>query len=65
MLASAPRRSVIVLSDDGPYVLGGRARSGRAPMALTNADLTIKAEAGVRPRLKFADDSRRTDLFTP
>ena len=61
VLASAPRRSVIVLSDDGPYALGGRARSGRAPVALTNADLTIKAEAGVRPRLKFADDSRRTD----
>jgi serine/threonine protein kinase len=61
-LASAPRRSVIVLADDGPYQLsGGRAWSGRAPAALTDADLTIKAEAGVRPLLKFAADARLPD----
>ncbi len=61
-LAAAPRRSVIVLSDDGPYLLsGGRAWSGRAPAALTDADLTIKAEAGVRPLLKFAPDARLPD----
>ncbi len=31
------------------------------PATLANLDLTIKAEAGARPRLKFADDARRTD----
>src|SRR5262249_18323245 len=31
VLATAPRRSVIVLSDDGPYRLGGRNWSARAP----------------------------------
>ena len=29
--------------------------------ALTHADLTIKADHGIRPRLKFADDARRAD----
>ena len=61
VIATAPRRSVIVLSDDGPYQLGGRAWSFRAPGPLTNADLTIKAEAGVRPVLKFASDARLAD----
>jgi eukaryotic-like serine/threonine-protein kinase len=61
ILATAPRRAVVVLSDEGPYRVGERAWSGRAPAALANLDLTIKAEAGVRPRLKFADDARRTD----
>ena len=61
ILASAPRRSVIVLSDDGPYRLGGRNRSHRAPAPLVNSDLTIKAEAGVRPLLKFATDARLAD----
>ena len=61
IIATAPRRSVIVLSDDGPYQLGGRAWSFRAPAPLSNADLTIKAEAGVRPVLKFASDARLAD----
>ncbi len=61
ILASAPRRSVIVLSDDGPYRLGGRNRSHRASAPLVNSDLTIKAEAGVRPLLKFATDARLAD----
>lgn len=60
-IATAPRRSVIILSDDGPYQLGGRAWSFRAPGPLANADLTIKAEAGVRPVLKFASDARLSD----
>ena len=60
-LASAPRRSVIVLSDDGPYRLGGRNRSHRASAPLVNYDLTIKAEAGARPLLKFAADARLAD----
>jgi serine/threonine-protein kinase len=62
VLATAPRRSVIVLSDDGPYRLGGRNRSHRASAPLVNSDLTIKAEAGVRPLLKFATDARMADL---
>ena len=61
VIATAPRRSVIILSDDGPYQVGGRAWSFRAPAPLTNADVTIKAEAGVRPVLKFASDARLAD----
>jgi len=57
ILATAPRRSVIILADDGPYWLGRRAWSRRAPALLTNSDLTIKAEAGVRPVLKFASET--------
>ena len=33
IIAAAPRRSVIMLSDDGPYQLGGRAWSFRAGAA--------------------------------
>jgi eukaryotic-like serine/threonine-protein kinase len=61
ILAAAPRRSVIVLSDDGPYRLGGRTWSSRPPAPLSNPDLVIKAEPGVRPLLKFADDATSTD----
>jgi eukaryotic-like serine/threonine-protein kinase len=60
-IATAPRRSVIVLSDDGPYQIGGRAWSFRAPAPISNADLTIKAEAGVRPVLKFAAEASLAD----
>ena len=52
ILASAPRRSVIVLADDGPYRMGDRAWSARASRPSAEPDLTIKAEAGVRPVLK-------------
>ena len=61
VLATAPRRSVIVLSDDGPYRLGGRTWSSRPPAPLANPDLVIKAEPGVRPLIKFADDASSTD----
>ena len=61
ILATAPRRSVIVLSDDGPYRLGGRTWSSRSPAPLANPDLVIKAEPGVRPLIKFADDASSTD----
>ena len=61
VIATAPRRSVIILSDDGPYQLGGRAWSFRAPAPLGNPDVTIKAEAGVRPVIKFASDARLAD----
>jgi serine/threonine-protein kinase len=59
VLASAPRRSVIVLSDDGrPYELGGRAWSLRTSAPLAKPDLTIKAESGVRPIIKLAKDAQ-------
>ncbi len=61
VLSSAPRRSVIVLSDDGPYLIGGRKWLARAPAPLSNPDLVIKAEPGVRPLIKFADDPTTTD----
>ena len=61
VLATAPRRSVIVLSDDGPYRLGGRTWSSRSPAPLASPDLVIKAEPGVRPLIKFADDVGSTD----
>ena len=61
ILATAPRRSVIVLADDGPYRLGGRTWSSRSTAPLANHDLTIKAEPGVRPVIKFATDARLAD----
>ena len=61
VLATAPRRAIIVLSDDGPYRLGGRTWSSRAPAQFANPDLTIKAEPGVRPLLKFATDAGMAD----
>ena len=61
ILAAAPRRSVIVLSDDGPYRVGGRTWSSRSPAPLANPDLVIKAEPGVRPLIKFADDASSSD----
>jgi serine/threonine-protein kinase len=61
ILATAPHRSVIVLADDGPYRLGGRSWSHRAISTLASLDVTIKAETGVRPLLKFAGDARLSD----
>ena len=60
-LATAPPRSIIILSDAGPYRLGGRAWSSRSPSLKAGADLTIKAEAGVRPVLKFAREAGAAD----
>jgi serine/threonine protein kinase len=57
VLAGAPRGSIIVLADDGPYRLGGIGWSTRAPALSADADLTIKAEAGVRPVLRLAEDA--------
>jgi serine/threonine-protein kinase len=64
-LVSAPRRSVVVLADDGPYRLGGRAWSSRSPALVADADLTIKAEAGVRPVLKLAGGAGVPDRGSP
>ena len=61
ILATAPRRSVIVLSDDGPYRIGGRTWSSRSPAPLANPDLVIKAEPGVRPLVKFAEEATSSE----
>ncbi|MGO9919282.1 MAG: protein kinase domain-containing protein [Isosphaeraceae bacterium] len=63
IVATAPRRSVIILADDGPYWLGRRAwsQSQRSPAPLSNLDLTIKAETGVRPLVKLAGETLRSE----
>jgi serine/threonine-protein kinase len=65
VIASAPRRSIIVLADDGPYRMGGKAWSSRHPRPSAEPDLTIKAEAGVRPVLKRAEGVRSDDGRSP
>lgn len=60
-LASAPRKAVVTLVDDGPYLLGGGLAGSRSDEPLLNKDLTIKADAGKRPVLKFAADARGAD----
>ena len=40
VLAGAAQRSIVVLSDDGPYLLGGRGWSNRAPALSADIDLT-------------------------
>jgi eukaryotic-like serine/threonine-protein kinase len=57
VLASAPPRSIVVLSDDGPYLIRSAppGRAGR-PSSL-RADLTIKADAGARPVLRLAREA--------
>jgi len=52
---------VIILADDGPYWLGRRAWSQRPPAPLANLDLTIKAETGVRPLVKLAGETLRSE----
>jgi serine/threonine-protein kinase len=56
LIARAPKRAIITLVEDGTYMLGGRTGSLRAPSALVNRDVTIKAEPGTRPVLKLAAD---------
>ncbi|WP_422930672.1 serine/threonine-protein kinase [Singulisphaera sp. PoT] len=53
VLAELPPRSVVVLSDDGPYEIG-RNRSSRALTRLVQRDLVLKADAGVHPVLTFS-----------
>lgn len=59
-LAAAPPKAVVTL-DDGPYFLGGGISGDRNDAPLTDKDLTIKADAGKRPVLKFAVDVRAAD----
>ncbi len=56
ILAEAPPRSVIILSEDGPYELGN-GRGQRALTRLLQRDLTLKADAGVRPVLTLAHET--------
>jgi serine/threonine-protein kinase len=64
-IATAPPRSIITLCDDGPYLLGSRTAEFRAVGALLNRDLTIRAESGVRPVLRFAADAGMGDGTLP
>ena len=57
VLASAPPRSIVVLADDGPYLLGGETSDRHLPAQLPDRDLTIKADAGVMPTLRLARDA--------
>ncbi len=62
-IASAPPRSVIVLSDAGPYRLAGRPWASPSASTAAGSDLTIRAETGVRPVIEYvhqpgADDRR-------
>ena len=52
---------MIILADDGPFRLGMRAWSQRSPAPLSNSDLTIKAETGVRPLLKLSGETLRSE----
>ncbi len=53
ILASAPHKSVVTLVEDGPYLLTGRAPAARGEPR----DLTIRAQAGKRPVLRFVADA--------
>lgn len=52
-VASAPPRSVIVLSDAGPYRLAGRPWPSRSGSPVATTDLTIRAEAGLHPVIEY------------
>jgi serine/threonine-protein kinase len=56
VLASAPPRSVVVLSDDGPYVLGASS-DPQAAGRLSGCDVTVKADSGVRPVLRLSRET--------
>ena len=64
-IAAAPPRSIITLTEDGPYLLGGRTGDLRGSLALASRDLTIKSESGVHPVLRFAADAQLGDLRLP
>jgi serine/threonine-protein kinase len=57
VLASAPPRSIVVLADDGPYLLGGGSSDRHLPAPLVDRDITVKADAGVMPTLRLARDA--------
>jgi hypothetical protein len=65
LIATSGRRSVITLSEDGPYFVGGRNGGMRGSGPLPVVDVTIKAEAGARPVVRFASDARLVDRPLP
>jgi serine/threonine-protein kinase len=65
LIGSAPPRSIITLAEDGPYHLASRATGIRSAGPIVNRDLTIRAEAGTRPVLRFASDARLVDRASP
>src|SRR5271165_2295835 len=64
-IAAAPPRSIITLTEDGPYLLGGRTGDLRGLLALASRDLTIKSDSCVHPVLRFAADAQLGDLRLP
>ncbi|MDG3005234.1 serine/threonine-protein kinase [Paludisphaera mucosa] len=58
VIAAAPHKAVVTLTEDGPYLLGSRPSGPRAGAA---KDVTIRAEVGKRPVLRFAADARGGD----
>ena len=52
-IAAAPPRSVLRLTDDGPYVIPD---APRAADRLARRDLTLKADAGARPVVRLGRD---------
>ncbi len=60
MIAEAPPRSTIVLAEKGPYLI----RAGKAG-PFKGLDLTIRAEAGVRPVIRLARDAESPDGAVP
>ena len=65
VIAAAAPRSIITLTEDGPYLLGGRTGGLRGSWALTSRDLTIKSDSAVHPVLRFAADAQPGDLRLP
>jgi hypothetical protein len=65
VIAAAPPRSIITLTEDGPYLLGGRTGGFRGSWTLASRDLTIKSESGVHPVLRFAADALLGDRTLP
>lgn len=56
VLANAPPRSIVVLADDGPYLIGDRGED-LSTVRLLNRDLTIKAGARVRPEIRLSHET--------
>lgn len=56
VLASAPPRSIVVLADDGPYLIGDQERDP-AQTRLLPRDLTIKAGPRVHPEIRLTQEA--------
>jgi len=60
-LETAPSRSIISLSDSGPYRISRRDKPRKGGFRLKNRDLTIRADAGTRPVVMAAPASQTDD----